>query len=191
MSDEYDYIPLEDRYQPADDWFPALDLPEMQGEVPYAPNPEFSIADPVTLASLDESIGFNVGEHAREWFGVRTAEAGMNLRDNIKDVAPKGLLSTLEDKFSNGSDWIEKHKKTSDIILGMIGGAYAANEKRDAAKALAQSRLDEQNNADRLVQEQNQRYSDSIVNRKRTPPKQQQKLTRIDGTPVFNNGKIA
>lgn len=150
----------------------------------------------ITLADIAEIVNSNVGSHALNW--MDNGDGSFTAKGPLANDQKVGLMDTLEGmtdklsgKFDSASKWIEGHEKTAKLLTGMIGGAFGMQEKRDVAKALAQSRLDEQNNADRLIQEQNQRYSDSIVNRKRTPPKQQQKLARIDGTPVFNNGKIA
>jgi hypothetical protein len=69
---------------------------------------------------------------------------------------------------------------------------FAVQQAKDTAAALAQSRINEINQADVIKQAQDKRLNDSITQQ----PKQgiiasQMRLTRMNGTPVYNsNGSI-
>ena len=104
------------------------------------------------------------------------------------------LIDKVSNKIDIASNWLEKHKKLTELVAGTIGGAYMAEEKRKAAEAAQQGRLNEQNNAARIAQEQNAAFSASISGL--APRKKglinQPPLKRLGGSNVFDkSGKVA
>lgn len=103
------------------------------------------------------------------------------------------LIDKVSNKIDSASNWLEKHKKLTELVTGAIGGAYVADEKRKAADAAQQGRINEQNNSARIAQEQNAAFSASISGL--APRKKglinQTPLKRLDGSNVFDkSGKV-
>lgn len=102
----------------------------------------------------------------------------------------ESLVDKVSKKIDKASNWLDTHKKLTELITGSIGGAYMADEKRKAAEAAQQARLNEQNNAARIAQEQNAAFGASVGGLR--PVKRglisQMPLKRLDGSRVFDNG---
>lgn len=117
-------------------------------------------------------------------------------------VSPAGLKADVDankstwdranDKLEEAGSWMKANKQIMELLTGMVGGAYAASEKRKAAAATAQGKIDEQNNEARLKREEAAAHSAAISGLR--PVKRgliSQPLKRLNGTPVFNsNGRV-
>lgn len=104
-----------------------------------------------------------------------------------KGTATPGATAKQEEKGLLGkiTDFASQNKSLTEMVLKGIGGAVAAKNTQKAATAQLQEK-------DRLEQQRNAQYSASIANlAKPGIIGRQQALRRIDGTPVFNNGRIA
>lgn len=96
-----------------------------------------------------------------------------------------------ESLLSKISRFAEKNKSLTEIIAKGVYGAAAGVASGNQAKTLARSRMDELREADRIKQADNARISASVSGLR--PPGiigRQRALKRIDGTPVFTNGRI-
>jgi len=119
---------------------------------------------------------------------------------SIGGAAPKTAdaspSNTAETKSSDSllnkvSGFVEKNKGLTEMVLKGIGGATAASQARKLAEQNSRSRIGELQEADRIKQAENARISASVSGLR--PPgivRRQMPLRRIDGTNVFNNGKI-
>ena len=104
--------------------------------------------------------------------GKGTATAGTAKQEE------KGLLGKITD-FAN------QNKSLTEMVLKGIGGAVAEKNKSKAATELLTKK-------DELERARNAEYSASIANlAKPGIIGRQQPLRRIDGSQVFNNGRIA
>jgi len=88
--------------------------------------------------------------------------------------------------------FVDKNKTFTELALKGFGGAVASKNAKAAAKAGSRSRIEELEAADRLRQQENARYSASVSGL-RSPGLvgKQMALKRIDGTPIYQNGRIA
>lgn len=109
---------------------------------------------------------FNAGE---------SLNPSMPVSESKTPASEPGLL----DKVLSGANAVGKftndNSKAIELITGMIGGAYTAQEKRDAVQALAQEKIDTRN-----------RISDSMVKMKRPTIGKPSSLKRLDGSEVYN-----
>ena len=98
-----------------------------------------------------------------------------------KAPAEEGLVDRVKKSIGTGLDWIEKNPKASQLLLGAVGGAYQAAEKKKAAAQLVQDEKDKiaANSASLTGLRPVKR---GLIN---------QPLTRIGGAKVFNSaGRI-
>ena len=140
---------------------------------------------PPTEADLQESlrdVAF-AGYEVPSWSGIAAPAAEYAKRQGVGESAQpqqesRGLIGRITD-FANSN------KSLTEMVLKGIGGAVAAKGAQKANMAQIQEK-------DRLEQQRNAQYSASIANlAKPGIIGRQQALRRIDGTPVFNNGRIA
>lgn len=73
------------------------------------------------------------------------------------------------------------------VGLDTVGGALKSQNERQAADRLAQSRINEQNNAAAISQAKTKAYNDSFSYKKPRTPKAQAPLSRIDGSPIYDS----
>lgn len=134
---------------------------------------EISESIAMAFGGADDYAGYTTG--ATENAAPRTAEAG-------------GMGGVID----KASGWIDKHQNLTKLGLGLIAGTINGNSKKDAAEALAASRLAELREQDRLKQERNAAFSQSVSGlRKPGLIGTAQPFKRRDGTNVFNNGQLA
>ena len=153
-----------------------------------------------TLLSVASALGggaLSLAQQLTGFGGTGNDPSVGNASGSPKGIGDQINSPSLFDKavgtLDKASTWIDKHKKLTELVMGSVGGAYAADEKRKAADKLAESRLNEQNNAARLQQEQNAAFSASVSGLR--PVKRglinQPPLTRTNGARVFNSsGKV-
>lgn len=137
--------------------------------------------------TMSESVGYNYSSGPTN--PTKVAEAGGQDTEERKG----SFTDDVKDKLTGIGDWVSKNPKTADVILGMIAAAAKGQSDREVADRTARGRIEEQNNADRLKQEDVKRVSDSVTGIKRAQrgliP---QYLRRKDGSRVFgDNGKLA
>lgn len=152
--------------------------------------------------SLDDILqGINVTGISSQWLQSDQTYTDWNNRmasattDAGKTVdATKAM--TAEPKSSGGllgkiGGFVEKNKSLTEMVLKGIGGATAASQAKDLANQNSRNRIGELQEADRLKQADNARISASVSGlRQPGIIRRQMPLRRIDGTNVFNNGKI-
>lgn len=177
---------------------PAPSAPQVQ---PEAPAPTSNWYD-----SIIDSLPTGIGDSVRDAFGLGASTPGDTPGREGPDrsaaaASVKKIGQTVEEpdnpddsfftklKKGAGRAWEKDPGKVLEVGLGAIGGAYSAAERRKAAEAAAQGRLNEQNNADSLKQAETARYNASISTRARTAAAPRA-LTRIGGARVYNNGTL-
>ena len=179
-----DEINAGDSYQEvADPWSAP------SGDGGYAPSVE-ELSESVQLAfgGYDDPTQDRVGSGTPEgqtawWQAVFSPTEGRQAGPAASPAAQpqqesRGLIGRITD-FAN------QNKSLTEMVLKGIGGAVTAKNTQKAATAQLQEK-------DRLEQQRNAQYSASISNlAKPGIIGRQQALRRIDGTPVFNNGRIA
>lgn len=147
------------------------------------------IGDTLGLAFGDMMGGLNSG--MPDWITGSSAFGSlMPSMDTLeKTNAAKDSGGGLLDKVGG---FVEKNKTLSELALKGFGGAVAARNAKDAAKAGSRSRIEELQMADQLKQQDNARVSASVSGL-RSPGlvNKQMALKRIDGTPIYQNGKVA
>ena len=157
---------------------------------------------PGTGGNLDDLIGsMNLTGITSDWFKNNSTIADYYRRtsesvqpdaktvDNPADKKPGGGSSeSLLDKIGK---FVEKNKGLTEILAKGVYGAAAGVAAGNQAKALARSRTEELREADRIKQADNARISASVSGlREPGIIGRQRALKRVDGTPVFTNGKI-
>lgn len=133
------------------------------------------LAESLSLTFGDQSSGggFTVNQDA---FAPRTADAGSQ---------GGGLIDRV-------GSWVDKNPGLTKLGGLFVQGAINGNDKKNAAEALAASRLAELREADKIKQENNARFSQSVSGlRKPGLMGQTKPLQRVGGAPVFNNGQLA
>jgi hypothetical protein len=130
------------------------------------------LADAFSVAGLSDSSS-SITKDIMQRFAGPTAAA--------KAPDEEGLVDRVKKSIGTGLDWIEKNPKASQLLLGAVGGAYQAAEKKKAAAQLVQDEKDKiaANSASLTGLRPVKR---GLIN---------QPLTRIGGAKVFNNaGRI-
>ena len=109
--------------------------------------------------------------------GAGQATAGNATSGVAAKTEGKGLIGRIAD-FAN------QNKSLTEMVLKGIGGAASARSTQKSAMAQI-------NRKDELERARNAEYSASISNlAKPGLIQRQQQLRRLDGTPVFTNGRI-
>lgn len=188
-------------------------MPDFTGYTPYEPGGDMTgLSAPFATLSEGDAIDFMrnyAKDDIMESLGI-LGDVAVNLGSQVfsmdegrKSDAFKGfeqrmeapqdnesLIDKVSKKVDGASNWLERHKKLTELITGSIGGAYMAEEKRKAAEAAQQGRLNEQNNAARIAQEQNAAFGASVGGLRpvRRGLISQMPLKRLDGSRVFDNG---
>ncbi len=152
--------------------------------------------------SLDDILqGINVTGINSQWlqsdqtymdWSNRLASATQDSGKTVEASANK----TAEPKSAGGllgkvGGFVEKNKSLTEMVLKGIGGATAASQAKALANQNSRNRIGELQEADRIKQADNARISASVSGlREPGIIRRQMPLRRIDGTNVFNNGKI-
>ena len=120
--------------------------------------------------------------------GGAQVDAGKTVEASKGMTAGGNSSGSLLDKVGG---FVEKNKSLTEMVLKGIGGATAASQAKKLAEQNSRNRIGELQEADRLKQADNARISASVSGL-RAPGiiRRQMPLKRIDGTNVFNNGKI-
>lgn len=99
---------------------------------------------------------------------------------NVLSAVDSFSLDGVMKAINAAGTFVENNKSLTNLVAGAIGGAYTAQEKRDALTQASQ-----------LDAEKRQRISDSIVGMKKVNTGRPGLLTRTSGNRVFNDqGKI-
>lgn len=138
--------------------------------------------------NLSETMASEIGYTSASG-PVNATKVAAASEENGQSDPKESIIGTISDKFTGVGDWIKKNPKSADVILGVIAAAAKGSSERDVAERNARSRIEEQNNADRIKQEEVQRMSNSVTGIKRpTRGLIPQYLTRKDGSRVFQPG---
>ncbi len=101
------------------------------------------------------------------------------------------LTKQLSDIINGVGGSIEKNKELYKTVLSGVGGAFAAQRQKEAAAALAQSRLDELSKADDIKRAEQARNAAAITGLSQGIIGKQMALKRTNGSQVFNpNGTV-
>lgn len=123
---------------------------------------------------------------------TKAARAGTTAESANKSDNKTGTGSAVMDKLKAVSGWMDQNKELTKVLAGAVGGAAQARERRKLTAAQSTSAKEQIELADRLKQEANQRYSDSVKGL-RTPTGGliNSPLVRKSGQRVFdNNGNV-
>lgn len=139
-----------------------------------------------------------------DWGSIMSASQqtiGLGLPDTVESMTPgkdnwyaasqnETEPTSFFDSLKSGAKkaWDKDPMKVLEFAGGAIGGAYTAEEKRKAAEKLAQSRLNEQNNQASIEKAKIDAYNASFNGTPTRTPVRGKPLTRLDGTPIYNNG---
>ncbi len=154
----------------------------------------FEIPSIEQLFAAAVGSGAVTNENASTWTGK--GDLGDDYKPKTADFGQgedqeKGFMEKAGGMLEKGASWIQKNQKATNVILGAIGGAYSAEEKRKAAEAVAQSRLNAINQTHNNATADRNAYNASFAQTKRaTPGIIQSALKRLDGTEVFKNGSL-
>lgn len=103
-----------------------------------------------------------------------------------KKTAEGGILGRI-------SNFVDKNKSLSEILLKGVAGAAAGNQAKKASEIAAQSRMEELKLKNQQEREKDAQVSASVSGL-RAPTgligRPQKQLLRADGTPVYQNGRI-
>lgn len=150
-----------------------------------------------------ESIGMALGDSiGQDWvtqtFNGITNTAAYAQRQGIGEAPRSESDKTPSKNESKGgiigriSDFVDKNKSLSEILLKGVAGAAAGNQAKKTAEINAQSRLDELKLKNQQEREKDAMVSASVSGlRQPTGIINRGVLKRADGTPVFQNGRIA
>lgn len=167
-------------------------------------NPDTATGPGGSMSNDDilESIGIALGDGASQpWVPqsfsndayARSADRATDRTDGApraegdKTQTPKesgGILGRI-------SNFVDKNKSLSEILLKGVAGAAMGNQAKKAAELQAQSRLDELKLKNQQEREKDAQVSASVSGlRAPTGIINRGVLKRADGTPVYQNGRI-
>lgn len=155
-----------------------------------------------TLSNDDimESIGMAFGDSTPDW--IPTSFDGTGGITNTaayaqrQGVGPQTLADEKKDNDKGGiigriSGFVEKNKGLSEMLAKGIAGAALGSQNKKAAEATARSRLEEMRLKNQQEMEANARTSASVAGlRTPTAGLMGRQLRRVDGAPVYQNGRI-
>lgn len=146
-----------------------------------------------------ESIGMALGAGATQaWvpqsFSASSYDSSAERATNRTDGAPRTAAVDTPEKggiLGKISDFVEKNKALSEMLIKGVAGAASGNTAKKAAEIQARNRLDELKLKNQQEQEGNARTSASVTGlRAPTGILNRGPLRRTDGTPIYTNGRI-
>lgn len=154
-------------------------------------------------ADLTEAMEIAGIDLAQEWvpqsFSNDAFARAADRATDRTDGAPRAASATEANNKKEGgiigriSDFVDKNKSLSEILLKGVAGAAAGNQAKKASEIAAQSRMDELKLKNQQEREKDAQVSASVSGL-RAPTgligRPQKQLLRADGTPVYQNGRI-
>lgn len=104
-----------------------------------------------------------------------------------EEPSGNSALDSILGAVDKAGSFVQKNSKLFELGSGLIGGAYAAQEKRDAAAATTAAQIAAEERAAAAKAATLKRIGDSIIAMKKPTMGKQVPLTRIDGSRVYNN----
>jgi hypothetical protein len=154
-----------------------------------------------TLADIFESVSGNLDKGILDW-----AAPSYQLLQNDPQFKVAGLPVSSEpdgyqgaapaekdDSFlGRASSWLKNNKELAHLGGGILAGIASDHSKQEQIKSQAEARMAELRAQDEMKQADNARYSASVSGL-RSPGLigKQMALKRINGTAIYNNGKLA
>jgi hypothetical protein len=172
---------------------------------------------------LTEAIGMAFTDGIPPWASALSSatfgwggnsKPGEDAMSRAAAALPRAANNAVEEEGIIGrfSKWVDNNKGLSEVLAKGIASAAKGNEAKEAAKVMAQSRLEELKLKNQQDREKDAQVSASVsglrqpgglmtrgaLNGTPDPSAQQPSgligragLRRVDGTPVFQNGRIA